>query len=276
MSRSRTHPSANATALRFRTDADGNIPLACDWFGLLTASRRLGRVVLQTRNAYVRLITLDSAPELAWSSGRGLARDDRSHLTLRPGRWRQARARLAHCTCCGSAGNIRFFDSLGIECLQLCAHPDTEPAEWAGLLAPFTAPLNATPRPLPAGLFCNGTGYTAGPETSLHDPRLIIAFLELFAAKNAPLRCTLSTPGAVQSRDLVPLRRSCLHGLLTVTDGITTLQITLPALRHIAVRPDRIDLGGIDGTSLLVFSPAGDTDAARLWLVFMETALSRS
>jgi hypothetical protein len=273
---SRPHPHSSVPARRFRTDTEGNIPLARDWFGLLNQTRRFDRVVIQTRNTCVRLITLGSAPALAWSLGCGLARDDRSGLTLRPSRLGQALGRLAHCTCCGSAGNIRFFDMTGVECIQLCAHPDTEPASWADFLAPFTAPLNATHHPLPSGLFCTGADFKVHPDTVLHDPGLLFVLLDLFAGNNTPLACTLHTPGAIQHRALIPRRISSLQGLLTVTDATTTLQIVLPALRHLAVHPSKIDLVGIDGTSLLTLSPAGDPPAARLWSAILDTALDRS
>jgi hypothetical protein len=42
------------------------------------------------------------------------------------------------------------------------------------------------------------------------------------------------------------------------------------------VHPTKIDLVGIDGTSLLALSPAGGPPAARLWSAILNTALNRS
>lgn len=272
---SRPHPHTSADAHRFRTDADGNIPLSRDWSGLLTEARRLPLVVLQTRNTYARLVTLAPFPELAWSHGRGLAQNKTGDLTLQPSRWRQAHARIAHCSCCGSVGRIQILDTTGAEALQLCAHPDTEPADWAGLIAPFAAPLNATLRPAPAGLFYAGIPFDTPADATRHDASFLPLLIDLFSAEDAPFACTLHSSSVSQHRDLTPRRVSLRHGLLTIADGVTTLQITLPALRHLAVQPRRIDLIGLDGTSLATLRPAGTPDGACLWSAMLRAALFR-
>lgn len=275
MSRPHPHPSARVAGHRFRTDADGNIPLSRDWSGLFAAARSLPLVVLQTRNTYARLVTLSPFPELAWSHGRGLAQSETADLTLQPSRFLQARARIAHCSCCGSVGRIQIFDTTGAESLQLCAHPDTVPADWASLIAPFAAPLNATLRPVAAGLYYAGPPFETPADTTLHDPSFLPLLIDLFAAEDAPFSCTLHSSSVSQHRDLTPRRVSNRHGLLTIADGVTTLQVTLPALRHLAVQPRRIDLIGLDGTSLATLRPAGTPDGACLWSAILHTALSR-
>jgi hypothetical protein len=275
MSRPHTHPSAHTSGPCFRTDADGNIPLSRDWSGLLTGASALPLVVLQTRNTYARLVTLAPFPELAWSHGCGLAQSKTSDLTLQPSRFLQAHARIAHCNCCGSVGRIQIFDTTGAESLQLCAHPDTEPAAWARFLTPFAAPLNATLRTAPHGHYYAGLPFETTTDTTLHDTSLLSVLLELFSAEKIPFACTLHSSSVTQHRDLTPRRVSCRHGLLTIADGVSTLQITLAALRHLAVRPRRIDLIGLDGTSLVTLRPTGTPDGACLWSATLQTAISR-
>ena len=272
---SRPHTPSSATGSCFRTDADGNIPLSRDWLGLLTGARRLPLVVLQTRNTYARLVTLAPFPVLTWSPARDLAQTESGDLTLQPSRWRQAYARLAHCSCCGSVGKIQVFDTAGAECLQLCAHPDTEPAAWSRFLEPFAAPLNATLRTAPAGVYYEGIPFDNTDGTSLHDTALLSILLELLSAEEITFSCTLHSSSVTQHRDLTPRRVSCRNGLLCISDGITTLQVTLPAVRHLAVCPRRIDLIGIDGTSLVTLRPAGTLDGACLWSATLQAALAR-
>lgn len=259
----------------FRTDAEGNIALSRDWPALLGQIRRFPLVVLQTRNAWVRLITLAPFPALSWSPARDRARDDGGALLLDASRWCLARGRLSPCACCGSAGRIRIFDTTGAECLQLCAYPGTGPAEWAACLAAFAAPLNAAVRPVPRGVFNRGERFAAAPGATRHAPSLLPVLIDLFVNEEAPVSCALHTPGATQRRTLTPRRVSCEQGLLTVADGVHTLQIVLPALDHLSVGSRRIDLVSLDGTSLLSLSPAATPDGACLWSAILHTALSR-
>ncbi|MEZ0218098.1 MAG: hypothetical protein ACAH89_13260 [Rariglobus sp.] len=259
----------------FRTDAEGNIPLSRDWLGLLSRARRFDRVVLQTRNTCVRLVTLAPLPSLTWFSALDCARNDQGDLTLGLSHWGQARARLAHCSCCGSPGKIQIFDTTGRECLQLCAHPDIDPSDWAGFLAPLAAPLNATVHPVSPGLFYTGRIFTAHPGATEHDTSLLSVLLELFARAEASLDCDLHTPAATQRRRLSPRRITCEHGLLTVADGVHTLQVILPAIARLVVHPRHIHLVGPDGASLLSLHPADTPDGTCLWSAILHAALNR-
>lgn len=272
--RASTHPFHHRPAPCFRTDAEGNIALSRDWSGLLTGALRFDRVVLQTRNACARLVTLAPLPALTLSE-LGHAQDDQGDLVFDLSHWGQARAHLAHCSCCGSPGNIRVFDTAGRECLQLCAHPDTEPADWADFLAPLAAPINVPVHPLLHGGFYSGRTLTADAGATRCDPALLPVLLNLFARSEASLNCSLHTPAATQRRRLSPRRVTCAHGLLTVADGVNTLQVALPALARIAVHPRQIHLIDHDGISPLSLHPTDTPEGACLWSAILHAALQR-
>lgn len=270
-------PASSSRALGrcFRTDAEGNIALARDWHGLLTRARRFDRLIFQTRNSCVRLITLAALPPLTWSTTRDCARDDQGDLTLNLAHWAHARARLSHCSCCGSPGKIQIFDTAGTECLQLCAHPDIEPVDWADFLSPWIAPLNATPYNTPSGVFHPGRRFTSRPGAVDHDVALLPVLFGLFARSEASFDCDLHLPAVTQRRRISPGRISCQHGLLTVADGVHTLQIVLPALSRLSVQPRHIHLIGHDGNSVLSLHPADTSDGACLWSAILHTVLNR-
>jgi hypothetical protein len=273
-------PATSASSSRslgpcFRTDAEGNIALSRDWHGLLIRARRFDRLIFQTRNSCVRLITLAPFPPLIWSNTRDCARDDQGDLTLDLAHWAHARARFSHCSCCGSPGKIQVFDTAGVESLQLCAHPDIEPADWADFLSPWVAPLNAAPATPPPRVFHPGRAFADRPGATDRGVSLLPVLLDLFARSEASLDCNLPTPAVTQRRRLTPRRITCEHGLLTVTDGVHTLQIILPALSRLSVHPRHIHLIGHDGNSVLSLHPADTSDGANLWSAILHTALNR-
>ncbi|MDF3057052.1 MAG: hypothetical protein K0R17_1267 [Rariglobus sp.] len=263
---------------RFRTDAAGNIPLSRDWFSLLSRTGAFNRIVLQTRNTCVRLVTSGPLPALTWSPTRESAHDTHGTFTLHSGLWHQAYARLEPCACCASPGKLQVFDAAGAERLQMCAVPEISSTAWAACLAPLAAPCNATLRPAPRGIFYPGPRFHPPAGISLHDPALLPALFDLFAREAASFTCTLPSPAATQRRELTPRHLTFEHGLLTASDGQHTVQIVLPAVHHLAWRNDHrqrpLHLVGREGTHLLELGPAGTPDGACLWSALLHTVLT--
>lgn len=264
------HPlsSRNRSFFAFRTDSEGDFPLSSDWPALLAALGGLPLVVSQTRNVAARLVTLGPFPALDWTPDRSEARDEASALVLLASLWSAAFARVAHCRCCGSVGRIQITDSTGVECLQVCPHPDIDPADWAALLAPFAAAPGEAVFRRPFSSFASA-GSRPAPQACRVPASVVPALLDLFRREESPLLVELPSPAAGQRREMVPARLSIRHGLLTAADGVHTLQLVLPALDRVESSPGRLDAFSADGARVLSLSPVAAS--AGLW----DEALSR-
>lgn len=256
----------------FRTDADGRIALAPDFPRLLRTLARVGRVAVQTRHAAARLVAVVAPSAVlayAGSSDALLAADDGTvRCQLR--RWRRAWGFLSPCPCCGSPGRVEIQDEAGVEVLQFCALPGSDPHRWSEYLDAVAEPAGAAAATEPA----RGGGHGRVPLPAAHvglpfDLDGLLALLAALGREQLAVRCTLRTGGACHARDLVPRRCHEQDGLVDVGQAGAHFQFAAPAARGLALTSDAtgpaLHVVGHDDTILLSFSAALDPFASAMW-----------
>lgn len=259
----------------FRTTADGRIPLKQNWAELLAAARSLGRVAIQTRHAYARLVAFREIPEFIVCPEHGYLQACDGSMRFHCGRWHRAWGRLAECDCCGTPGRVEIHNAHSLEFLQICPIPGCEPGDWARFLetAAVDCAAPGSPGPeasaaqmLPAGAFpC----LPVGARTVSNDAVDSVSLLNLLGGQGVPVRCALRTPEALHSRGVLTTYVDVTNGLLTAGEKGARFQIGLSAVRALAVSTnahgDTLHFTGADDTSLLTLTAAAESDACASW-----------
>lgn len=265
----------------FRTSADGRIALTADWMKLLGAARSLGRVAIQTRHAYARLVAFREVPEFLSCPEDGYAQAADGSLRFYFQNWARAWGRLAECDCCGTPGRLEIHNAHALEFFQLCPIPGCEPAAWAdflaatatGEVAPMTAG-NASHVNVPVALPCLPSESRVLSEQAEE----IVPLLNALGDDGIPLRCMMRTTEAIHSRGFVTSHVDVTDGVLTAGEKGARLQIGLPAVRSLmlstAAHGWTLHFSGAGGVSLLALTAPADLAAQDAWRSALRSAFS--
>jgi hypothetical protein len=228
---------------------------------------RLGPLIVQVRHRYARLITTITLPD--WSQ----VCAETGPLTCRSQTWGAVALRRCACPRCQCPPSVRIHDQRGGEALQLCAPPGLDRARWRSLYRHFTP----SPAPGPrlddtGGVLLPHLPPATGPRL---EPAALPSFLALLAAHGELVRVNLHTPVATLTRCIAPERIFAESHVLTLGDGVSTLQVALPgffALAPIVGGADAVPLVHLVGpgdTSLFTLAPAAGRPAAFRWRDFL-------
>jgi hypothetical protein len=224
---------------------------------------RPGPLIVQIRHRYARLITTTPLPD--WSE----IRAETGPLTFRSQTWGAVALRRCACLRCQCPPSVRIHDQRGGEALQLCAPPGLDRARWRSLYRHFT------PSPAPGPWFDDTGGVLLPQLPPATGPRLepdaLPGFLALLAAQGESVLVTLHTPVATLTRRIAPERIFAESHVLTLGDGVSTLQVALPGFFALAPIVSELDaaplvhLVGPGDTSLLTLAPTAGRPAAFRW-----------
>ncbi|MGC4071944.1 MAG: hypothetical protein QM760_05410 [Nibricoccus sp.] len=265
----------------FRTSADGRIALTMDWLKLLAAARSLGRVAIQTRHAYARLVAFREVPEFLTCPEGGYAQAADGSLRFYFQNWSRAWGRLAECDCCGTPGRLEVHNDHALEFFQLCPIPGCEPAAWADFLAATTT--GEVP-PMAVGSANHGNAPAAFPRVPSGSRVLsdqaeqIVPLLSALGDDGIPLRCMMRTAEAIHSREFVTSHVDVTDGVLTAGEKGARLQIGLPAVRSLMLSMSAhgwmLHFAGPGEISLLALTASADVAAQDAWKSALRSAFS--
>ena len=232
---STTTPPASAAPRRACASPDAGLRLRDDLEFLRREVARLPDLVVQLRHHDARLVTARSLSEL----GSGLRLPTRATGPVV--------GHSAPCACCGSPGRIALHDAADREFLQLCATADCAPSIWMDLL------LDLLPRPadharrslaarpdrmhLPPSAWSDSAPFDADPRAA----QALCRVLNNVWSDPFALEIALRIPGASLAVPFAPDTGSVEHGLLTLRSADATLQLLLPAVTRLRIRPSGLD-----------------------------------
>jgi hypothetical protein len=265
----------------FRTTADGRIPLTQDWLTLLTAARSLGRVAIQTRHAYARLVAFREVPEFFVCPEHGYVQALDGSLRLHFGRWHRAWGRLVECDCCGTPGRMEVHNAHGLEFLQICPIPGCEPAEWARFLE--TAAMDhATIMDVSAADRRAEMAFprlAAGARLLSNNAEDVVPLLLAPGGNGVAVRCALRTAEALHSRGLMTSHVDVTDGVLTAGEKGARFQIGLSAVRALALSTsahgETLHFTGPGDTSLLTLTASAEADSQEAWRAALQEAFPK-
>ncbi len=257
----------------FRTTSDGRIALVGNWLEMLVSARSLGRVAIQTRHAYARLVAFREVPEFLLCRKHGYAQSVDGSLRFHFDHWHRAWGRLAECDCCGTPGRLEVHNKHGLEFLQLCPIPGCEPADWARFLEAAAEDYS--------GLSADVAG-AAGGRVAVSFPCLpaesqlissnaydVVPLLESLGGQGVAVRCSLRTAEAVHSRGFLTTHVDVADGVFTAGEKGARLQIGLPAVRGLALGTSpqgwTLHFTGPGDTSLLALTASAEADSQEAW-----------
>jgi hypothetical protein len=260
----------------FRTTADGRIPLIPDWPAIFEAARTLGRIAVQTRHAYARVVATVELPAFAWTpDSRGAAAADGS-LQFQLDERHRAWGRLAECECCGTSGRIELRNEHDLEFLQLCPLPEYAPGLWAGFLDGLAEARAACVWPGATDVArtrgrvpCSFPSIPTHALTLGRDAHVLAPLLAALGDAGVPLRCQMVTREARHTREFIARQVIVGDGLLTAGERYTRFQLGLPIVRSLALSDADdvwvLHIGGPDDTSLLALTSGDDPAADAAW-----------
>jgi hypothetical protein len=146
----------------YRTSAEGRIGLRPDWPLLLETARGLGRVVVQTRHGFARLIAVTDIPGFVVRKDGGAACAEDGTLSFRFSEWRRAWGWLTACPCCGSPARVEVWNACPLPFLQICAPAQGGLEGWAGVFDALATDTGTTA----ATTTGTGSGSSAATDTA--------------------------------------------------------------------------------------------------------------
>ena len=137
MSRGCLFPAAPTSRLRycFETMPDGRIPVVNDFNYVMNCLAEFPTLCIQAEHAYGRISMFMNREEFVPLFVSPVNLDAGSTDLSKAVQCHEVWAKLEECSCCGSSGEISFFNSFGLRFLQISAARDTDPREWAQFLA---------------------------------------------------------------------------------------------------------------------------------------------
>jgi hypothetical protein len=268
--------SRGAASRCFRTTPDGRIPLVPGWPAIFEAARFLGRIAVQTRHAYARIVATVELPAFAWASDlRGAAAADGS-LQLQLDDRHRAWGRLAECECCGTSGRLELRNEHDLEFLQLCPLPEYAPGRWAGFLDEIAASRTSSTWSGETDVGgsrgrvpCSFPSIPTHALTLARDAHVLAPLLAALGDAGIPLRCQLVTREARHTREFTAQQVAVTDGLLTAGERGSRFQLGLPVVRSLALSDADdvwvLHVGGPDDTSLLALTSGDDPAADAAW-----------
>jgi hypothetical protein len=130
-------PAAPTSRLRycFETLPDGRIPVVNDFNYVMNCLAAFPTLCIQAEHAYGRISMFMDREEFVSLFVSPVNLDVASTDLSKAVQCHEIWAKLEECSCCGSSGEISFFNSFGLRFLQICAPRDIDPREWAQFLA---------------------------------------------------------------------------------------------------------------------------------------------
>lgn len=263
----------------FRTTADGRISLTRSWAELLASARSLGRVAIQTRHAYARLLAFREVPEFVACPEPGYLQACDGSMRFHCGLWHRAWGRLAECDCCGTPGRMEIHNAHALEFLQICPIPGCEPADWARFLETAAVEYAASGTQAEAADVPPAVAFPclpAGARIVSTDAEDVVRLLNMLGDHGVPVRCVLRTAEALHSRGFLTTHIDVTGGLLTAGEKGARFQIGLPAVRALAVSTSAhgaaLHFTGPEETSLLALSAPAESDAGEAWHTLLREA----
>jgi hypothetical protein len=261
----------------FRTTADGRIPLTGDWADLLSCAGTLGRVAIQTRHAYARLVAFREVPAFSACPKDGYLQAADGSLRFYFRSDHRAWGRLSECECCGTPGRLEIHNEHASEFFQLCPVPGCPPAAWADFLA--TAARDSGPvHPESIARSVAGSFPRLPPCSRLisNDGEDVVPLLRALGDAGVPLRCLLRTEEAVHSRGFATPHVDVTSGVLTAGERGARFQIGLPAVRALVLSDSAtgwtLHFSGPDDTSLLTLTAPAEAASQELWRMALRKA----
>jgi hypothetical protein len=273
-SRALFHPAEAVSRVSrcYRTSAEGRIALRPDWPLLLETARGLGRVVVQTRHGFARLIAVTELPGFVAREDGGAVCAEDGTLSFRfPGWWR-AWGWLTACPCCDSPARMEVWNARALPFLQICAPAQGGLEGWAGVLDALATGTDddagAPDAPAPAtGEFLPKLPRDA--HALRFDEDLLLELLAAFDSHELPVQWILRTPEASHAREFAPRRAGIAQRALTIKDGAGhTLQLGLPAARSLAIGTGAsrsLYIGGQDDSLLVEMAPPAGPACETIW-----------
>jgi hypothetical protein len=270
-------PAAQATVAPqasrcYRTSAEGRIALRPDWPVLLETARGLGRVVVQTRHMFARLIAVADIPGFVARADGGSACAEDGTLSFRFSEWWRAWGWLTACPCCGSPARVEVWNARALPFLQVCAPAQGGLEGWAGVLDALATGTEDDADALTASALTAGESLPKTPRDAhamRFDEDLLLELLASLDSRDLPVRWILRTREACHAREFAPRRAGIAQRALTVKDGAGhTLQLGLPAARSLAIGTGAsrsLYIGGRDDSLLVEMAPPADPAFETLW-----------
>jgi hypothetical protein len=258
----------------YRTSAEGRIALRPDWPLLLETARGLGRVVVQTRHVFARLIAVTDVPGFAVREDGGAVCAEDGTLGFRFSEWRRAWGWLTACPCCGSPARLEVWNARSLPFLQICAPARGGLEGWAGVLdALATGADAADDDDAPSAPSPGAGGFFPKTPRDAHamrfDEDLLLELLASLDSHDLPVRWILRTPEACHAREFAPRRAGIAQRALTIKDGAGhTLQLGLPAARSLSIGTGAsrsLYIGGRDDSLLVEMAPPADPAFETTW-----------
>ena len=272
-SRALLHPTEAVSRVSrcYRTSAEGRIALQPDWPLLLETARGLGRVVLQTRHVFARLIAVTEVPGFAVREDGGAVCAKDGTLGFRFSEWWRAWGWLTACPCCGSPARVEVWNARSLPFLQICAPAQGGLEGWAGVLDALATDTEdddaLAASALTAGEFLPKTPRDA--HAMRFDEDLLLELLASLDNHDLPVQWILRTPEACHAREFAPRRAGIAQRALTIKDGVGhTLQLGLPAARSFAIGTGAsrsLYIGGQDDSLLVEMAPPADPAFETIW-----------
>ncbi len=264
-------PVALRASRCYRTSAEGRIALRPDWLSLLETARGLGRVVVQTRHAFARLIAVVEIPGFVVREDGGAACANDGTMSFRFAGWRSAWGWLTACPCCGSPARVEAWNARGLPFFQICAPAQGGLDGWTEVFDALATeageddPPDASPvESLGALPKTPGDAYAVP-----FDEDLLMELLAALDRRDLPVQWILRTPEASHAREFVPRRAGIAQRALTIKDGLgQTLQVGLPAASALAVGAGAsrsLFIAGRDGSILVEMAPPSAPSLASGW-----------
>jgi hypothetical protein len=264
-------PSApiSRSRLYFETLPDGRIPVTNDLSYVMHCLTSFTSLCVQAEHIYGRLSVLMNREEFKSNFAGPLLNGGAffSHFKTEPcERW----AKLENCKCCGSPGNLSFYNSHGERFFQICAPHDVEPREWAIFLSLVTVKPAILPE---SPTLCDSTStHPIAPNKleELHIPKwAFFKFLDYLSKSEECLQFNLPTAHLSFKRDfrIYEIFEDC--GTLICRGNNVGLSLSLSAIRGFALIQNKTNESllclGTEQNVLMEISLSDNLKSAGYW-----------
>ncbi|WP_309381357.1 hypothetical protein [Cerasicoccus frondis] len=231
-------PSAHCTgkslAFNFETMPDGQIPVTGDLGKIFESMGSLPSAFVHAEHQFASMAIPLSGVDIAMAhqDGESLAGLELDASSLK---FREAWAKLEVCTCCGSPGNVKFFDPSRTRFLMIGAPHFIDPIIWANTLSKITVPLDEIDlsEPEPTTI-----AFPALSPLAKKLPLPIWALIKLivdFSKMNQAMTCRFSIRGLTLQKSFIAHHIDETKGELTCQSADTGFQLNLKAIQGFAL-----------------------------------------